>query len=283
MSEGRFLVISRTRLSVDAQGWSQRAFHRRLHWERRGKVSFYSPGFSHLSRMSADARLDLWSHANRVEQSDGVDCYLERTLVHPFNTAQGWLSFVEDFLFHNYAERSRPQLVEWIKQSDTIILESGLPLLFAEQIVKTNPAAKMIYLASDDLRTIGCSSYLIDCLRRAAPSFDHAVLPSRQLAATMPPGLRLSYVPHGFNHEVFQGRNNFALCGSGQRRQRRLHAVRRRVLQDCVPRVSGGEIPYHWRRTPEACGCRGTQCGAVLPEMPFHETVSLHRGMPRSV
>ena len=95
MSAGRFLVIS---------GHDYRSKRKAsLHFiadclKRRGKVSIYSPGFSHLSRMAADIRLDLWPHANKVEQSGGVDCYLERTFIHPFNTAQGWLSSVEEFV-----------------------------------------------------------------------------------------------------------------------------------------------------------------------------------------
>jgi 2-beta-glucuronyltransferase len=238
----------------------------------RGSVCFYSAGFSHLSRMGADVRLDLWSRANKVEQWGGVDCYLERTFVHPFNTAQGWLSPAEEFLFHNYAERSRPQLLEWIKQADAIILESGLPLLFAEQISRVNPAARMIYLASDDLRTIGCSSYLVDCLRRAAPSFDYAVLPSRQLAATMPPGLRLSYVPHGFNHDMFQGQPASPYA-------------------DPVNAVSVGSMLFDDKFFKTACqafpevkfhiiggGRRSLRVNEpnaiVLPEMPFQDTVA---------
>lgn len=268
MSEGRFLVIS---------GHDYRSKRKAsLHFiadclARRGKVSFYSPGFSHLSRMAADVRLDLWSHANKVEQSDGVDCYLERTFVHPFNTAQGWLAPMEEFLFRNYAERSRPQLVEWIKQSDTIILESGLPLLFAERIAKTNPAAKMIYLASDDLRTIGCSDYLIDCLRRAAPSFDHAVLPSKQLAATMPPKLRLSYVPHGFNHEVFQGQTTSPYADPVN-----AVSVGSMLFDDAFFRTACRafpEVKFHiiggGRRSLRVTEPNAT----VLPEMAFHETV----------
>src|SRR6185437_796428 len=39
--------------------------------------------------------------------------------------------------------------------------------------------------------------------------------------------------------------------GSRQRGQRRLHAVRRQVLQDGMPRVSGRKIPHHRRRTPQ--------------------------------
>ena len=267
MSAGRFLVIS---------GHDYRSKRKAsLHFiadclKRRGKVSIYSPGFSHLSRMAADIRLDLWPHANKVEQSGGVDCYLERTFIHPFNTAQGWLSSVENRRLKIMTKRPRPQLVEWIKQADTVILKSGLPLLFAEQIARINPAAKMIYLASDDLRTIGCSSYLIDCLHRAAPSFDHAVLPSKQLARTMPPIFRLLRAPR-LQPRRFPGPNNLALCGSGQRCQRWFHAVRRQVLQDGVPRVP--EVKFHiiggGRRSRRVTEPNAT----VLPEMAFHETV----------
>ncbi|WP_209303677.1 GumK N-terminal domain-containing glycosyltransferase, partial [Escherichia coli] len=49
-------------------------------------VSFVSTRFSRLSKRTGDSRLFLWDRANRVEDVDGIHCYLWRTPLHPFAT-----------------------------------------------------------------------------------------------------------------------------------------------------------------------------------------------------
>ena len=168
-----------------------------------GEVCFYSIGFSHVSRAKMDPRVDLWAHGNIVGELDGVRCFLERTLVHPFSTGLDWLAFPEALWFEAYAKRPRTQFWDWVRSATTIIFESGMSVLLAEQVALANPAARMIYLASDDLKTIGCSSHLVHCLDRSATSFEYAVLTSRLLASAMPPRLKLVYVPHGFDQRPF--------------------------------------------------------------------------------
>jgi 2-beta-glucuronyltransferase len=168
-----------------------------------GEVRFYSIGFSHVSRAKMDPRVDLWSEGNRVGELDGVQCFLERSLVHPFSTGLDCLAVPEALWFEAYAKRPREQFWDWVRSATTIIFESGMSVLLAEQVMRANPAARRIYLVSDDLKTIGCSNYLIHCLERSAPSFDYAVLTSRLLAKSMPPKLKVVYVPHGFDRKPF--------------------------------------------------------------------------------
>jgi 2-beta-glucuronyltransferase len=172
--------------------------------KRYGKVNFYSIGFSFLSRLKDDYRTELWPDSNRVSEFEDVSCYLEQNLVHPFNTNREWLKWPEAVLFEGYKIRPRPQLQDWIKSADTIIFESGISILLARQISLANPEATKIYIASDDLRTIGCSDYLVRCLGRSASSFSYAVLPSRLLAATMPQNMKLIVVPHGLDQTAFE-------------------------------------------------------------------------------
>jgi 2-beta-glucuronyltransferase len=171
--------------------------------KRYGKVNFYSIGFSYLSRLKQDPRTDLWPDANRLCELDGIGCYLERNLVHPFNTNREWLKLPEALWFAGYRIRPRKQLWNWVKSADTIILESGISILLAEQIALANPKAKRIYIASDDLRTIGCSDYLIRCLNRSATSFNYAVLPSALLVPAMPQAMKLVRIGHGLDLSAF--------------------------------------------------------------------------------
>jgi 2-beta-glucuronyltransferase len=170
---------------------------------RRGRVNFYSIGFSYLSRIKSDPRAELWEKANSVEEFDGVNCYLERGLVHPFRLGKPWLKAAEARWFESYARAPRRQFWDWVAGADTIIFESGLSVLLAERVAAANPEAKRIYLASDDLKTIGCSEVLGLALEQSAASFAHAVLPSRLLAAGLPARLARVYVPHGFDKDAF--------------------------------------------------------------------------------
>jgi 2-beta-glucuronyltransferase len=200
MTGERFLIISghdfRTKRKASVHFIAQSL--RKL-----GEVCFYSIGFSHVSRAKKDHRVELWPQANTVCESDGVRCFLERSLVHPFRTKLDWLSVPEALWFQAYAKRPRTQFWDWVGSATTIIFESGMSILFAEQVARANPTARKIYLASDDLKTIGCADYLIRCLDRSAAHLEYAVLTSKILAGAMPPKLKLVYVPHGFDQTPF--------------------------------------------------------------------------------
>jgi hypothetical protein len=69
MAGDRFLIISghdfRTRRKASVHFIAQSLL-------QHGEVSFYSVGFSHVSRAKMDPRVDLWSLANTVCEVDGV-------------------------------------------------------------------------------------------------------------------------------------------------------------------------------------------------------------------
>lgn len=200
MTGRRFLIIS----GHDYRSKRKASIHFITSSLRRyGKVNFYSIGFSLLSYLKKDHRSDLWFHCNRVSEFEDVSCYLERNLIHPFNTNREWLKLPEDLLFEGYKVRPRRQLHDWAQSADTIIFESGIPVLLARQIARANPNATKIYVASDDLRTIGCSNYLIQALRNSGESISYASLPSRLLARAMPQDMQLFMVPHGFDQAIF--------------------------------------------------------------------------------
>src|SRR5450759_4618353 len=49
-------------------------------------VQFLSIGFSILSLIKGDPRSELAGRANVARNENGVECFLWKTLVHPFNT-----------------------------------------------------------------------------------------------------------------------------------------------------------------------------------------------------
>ena len=160
-------------------------------------VQWFSTGFSLLSYVRGDPRLGGGLAKNQVERVSGVDCYLWCTLLHPFR-----LPFLDRLpggtaLFGMYAQRRPRVLSEWIKAADLVLIESGLGIIHLDQIHKSRPELPVIYLASDDLATIGTSQYLIDRLAQSKGQLDGIRVPSELLRPAMPPGVPVAHVPHG--------------------------------------------------------------------------------------
>lgn len=170
---------------------------------RRGPTRFFSLKYSWLSQIKKnDWRTSLDSQANTIVRHKGVDCYLWKTPIHPFNVRSPKLQFIENALHHWYARGKNAVLQNWIKESDTIVLESGVAPIFFDLIKKLNPQAKILYRASDALDTVGVAPYVIKIFDRVAKDMHTLALPSRELANTMPSQHNLAYIPHGIDHAL---------------------------------------------------------------------------------
>ncbi|KAA8921001.1 UDP-glucuronate--glycolipid 2-beta-glucuronosyltransferase, partial [Xanthomonas sontii] len=88
---------------------------------KRGPTRFFSLRYSLLSRLKGDLRLPLEATANQVVRHNGVDCYLWRALLHPFNTRRRWLRPLEDLMFKLYAARAPATLIRWMREADVIV------------------------------------------------------------------------------------------------------------------------------------------------------------------
>jgi 2-beta-glucuronyltransferase len=163
--------------------------------KRHGSVQFLSVGYSGLSRIRRDPRMRLDGRAKRIEQVDGIEAFLDKTLAHPFR-----VPFIDAWpvsrWWMEWHARSLPRAMQrWIAEADVIFLETGLPLIYFDEIKRLNPAAMTIYLASDRLETIGCSVHLREKLARIATSFDLIVIRSPHLHSEFPPNAPLLLLP----------------------------------------------------------------------------------------
>ena len=171
--------------------------------KKRGPTRMFSFGFSIMAKLRGrDPRLGLESRANRVEPYEGVECYLWRTQLHPVNPRWSILQAFSPLLFESY-RRSSPALLErWVNEATTVIVESGIGVLLIEDIRRWNPRVEIIYIASDDLETIGVDPYLQKVFQRVAPLINSIILPSKKLARCIPPGPACHYVPHGIDFDL---------------------------------------------------------------------------------
>lgn len=165
-------------------------------------VRFLSVGFSNLSLLKGDLRSELAPMANCVCNENGVECFLWKTFVHPSNIGSRSLRWLERAHFDFYRSRLPKVADGWIREARTIILESGLSVLFIELIRKINPQARIIYNASDDLTAISCSTYLQAELDRVAGCLDWVRLPSKALARKFRSDVPVYFIPHGVDVRI---------------------------------------------------------------------------------
>lgn len=169
---------------------------------RRGVMRFFSLRYSALSKRKNDARVFLDARANRVELYDGVECYLWKTPIHPFNTRRRWLRPVEDLFFRWTMGHPPETLVRWIREADVIFFESGSAILHIALAERLNPRARRVYIASDALDAIEVAAFVEAEFDRVAPGMDALCLPSPRLADDMPASRNKYFVPHGLDATI---------------------------------------------------------------------------------
>jgi 2-beta-glucuronyltransferase len=171
---------------------------------RRGSVQFFSLRYSALSKHKREIRCGIDAQANRIERYHGVECFLWKTPIHPFNMRWRMLRPLEDAIFWLYKHLPSPVLSRWAKQADVIIYESGIAPIYFELAKRLNPAARHIYLGSDDLATINAAGYARENFARVAGKMDAICLVSARMADHIPNNGNLYCVPHGLDANLAQ-------------------------------------------------------------------------------
>ncbi|HTF98361.1 MAG TPA: glycosyltransferase [Cellvibrio sp.] len=167
-----------------------------------GPTRFFSLRYSFLSRYKHDPRISLDDQANKIVMHQGVECYLWKTFIHPIRIRP-----FESLMYHIYGYGFNRVLRKWIKDSDVIVLESGVAPIFFDLIKRLNPKAKIIYRASDALDTIDVAEYVSKTFNRIAKDIDTIVLPSKALADTIPSTHNLVFAPQGIDPGVAEKAN----------------------------------------------------------------------------
>ena len=168
----------------------------------RGEVRFFSLRYSLLSKLKKDFRSSLDSKSNHVENHNGIECYLWKTLIHPINTRRNYLAPFENILFRLFQKFPPQQLTDWIKDSDVIIIESGLAIIYFEYAKKINPNATFVYRASDDLDTINVAQFIKDYFDLTSRKYDQVCMLSPLIGRNISYKDNLYYVPNGVGKEM---------------------------------------------------------------------------------
>lgn len=167
-------------------------------------VTFVSVRFSALSRLKGDSRNFLWDRANKPEYASNVRCYLWKTPFHPINLNSRILNSLSAPLYKIYARMPCGFLDDALRSASHVIVESGLGAMLLRRARALNLSAKISYLASDDLVTVGVHPCVQTELTKAGRLINFACVPSRRMASGFEwAGNRLFYVPHGLHQPDF--------------------------------------------------------------------------------
>ncbi|SFB51067.1 2-beta-glucuronyltransferase [Rhizobium sp. NFR07] len=146
-------------------------------------VSFLSTRYSYLSKIKGDSRLFLWNRSNVVESERGVNCYLQRTLLHPFSTNGQFLDRLMPAAFAIYAKTPDKTFDTIVSKADFVIVESSVAVIYLPRIKRLNSHAKIIYYATDLLETVGAHHSLAAKLEHEwSDLFDHVSVRSEKMA-----------------------------------------------------------------------------------------------------
>ncbi|WP_368565364.1 glycosyltransferase family 1 protein [Pseudoxanthomonas sp. UTMC 1351] len=169
---------------------------------KRGQTRFFSLRYSRLSHWKKDNRLFLDPRANTMERHGGVECFLWKAPLHPFNTRRRWLRPLEQLMFAWYVRQAPPALIKWMREAEVIIFESGTAVVFVELARKLNPSARLIYRASDSLSAIDTAAYVERSFARVAASMDAIALVSPAMADEVASRHNLYHIGHGIDPSI---------------------------------------------------------------------------------
>ncbi|WP_281926184.1 hypothetical protein [Roseibium album] len=167
-------------------------------------VRFVSTGFSPLSLLSTDHRKGLVWAGNTWQNINGVDCYLWRSIIHPFGKGLGNLKSLTSGLFKWWINSTCNALNDAAASADVVIVESGISASLVGRIRRSAPKAKIIYLVSDLLETVGAHPFIEEQLFRDRDAISHIVVVARAMAAHFEPYHRpVHFIPHGLSKSEF--------------------------------------------------------------------------------
>lgn len=96
-----------------------------------------------------------------------------------------------------------PRIVlEVARQTDLIVIESGLGILLAPRLKKINPNATFIYTASDRLSTLQTHPMLEKTLQQCLPWFGLVRVPAQSMLGDFKPA-KTVHIPHGIDKKLF--------------------------------------------------------------------------------
>ncbi|MBN1237505.1 MAG: hypothetical protein JXB36_03335 [Gammaproteobacteria bacterium] len=153
-----------------------------IHWlvrefARRGwRVRVLVTGMSRLARLRGDRRAAyLLPEMRRGFQAVAPDIHQSClfTTFHPFNARHALANSALAPFARIYPKLALHAAArEAARSADIVMFESGLPLLFVDEVARLNRTARLIYRVSDDVRHLRCHPAVVRAEEAHASKFD---------------------------------------------------------------------------------------------------------------
>lgn len=170
-------------------------------------VNFITVGYSLLSYLRNDYRIHSrgvrQNHNRIVSLRENLDSYVYFTPWHPMTLLLPLLNRVSMRWMDHYGRGNLGNLLPIVKKTDIFVFESGPGLFLFRRFQQENPAARMVYRVSDDIRILGSTHpRLIEWEREIVPDFDYISVPSSAML-DMLPGIPVSLDRHGLDMQAY--------------------------------------------------------------------------------
>ena len=192
------------------------------------RVNFVTVAYSLLSYLRNDYRIHVpgirRNHNRAVRLGNGLVSYVHFTLWHPMTFLFAPLNALSMRWMDAYGRGELGAMLPLVRETDIFVFESCPGLFLFRQIREINPAARMVYRVSDDVRILGSTHpRLIEVERELAPCFDLISVPSAAML-DMFPGVPVRLDRHGLDTGAYDdctrspyapGTRNAVFVGTG--------------------------------------------------------------------
>lgn len=176
------------------------------YWRGGDEVIFVTAAISWLSWLRRNYRMayDIRGEANRLRWvRPRLGSYVWFTPWHPADFRCGPVNRLTVHWFSRYPRLPLGRLADLAAAADLIVYESTPGVMLFDRFRGLNPAARHVYRASDDMRTLQIHPVVRDAELRMAPHFDRLSVPSEYILRRFGHLPRAALDHHAVRKEVF--------------------------------------------------------------------------------
>ncbi len=170
------------------------------------RVDFVTTHVSRFSQLASVSRLSAVPADRRnvwIEPEDGISAFVWIPAFHPATSGVKVIDRLATPLFALYPRLLPKTLIDEVRASELVIIESSSAVLLFPYLKRLAPEACFVYAGLDPLAAVGMHPMLSGALRRTAAQYDLVVAPSHQILEDLPDDANAAYLPQGVEKELF--------------------------------------------------------------------------------
>lgn len=166
------------------------------------EVDYVSVGKSYLFKLFGRPIPEIRN--KWIKFSDKLYVYNWVSQIHPVLN-HPFINIFSNWLFRLIPHHFGKANFQRIAKSDVVIVESGIGLALLPFIKKSNPRVKIIYEASDRLKTVGAHPYVLEVEQNAKALFDFIRVPAEVMLDDFKDvkNIPVKYIPQGISKVAF--------------------------------------------------------------------------------